>query len=188
MLGDRARPRVIRGLLMILAISLVGCSSVGSAGITPAATASPTASPTVPVYAQTWPVNTGDHVGRTLRLSKTTVAPGEIITRTIDGADPKTDITSIALMLEQFTNGSWRIVSFLFLGQPLANQPPADQPPVPNLSIPAVGYPTHTLELLIPDVPPGTYRVRQDMSVTIVSTPITLYAPLRVVSAATPSP
>jgi hypothetical protein len=177
---------MISGLLMIFVIVFFGCSApVGGAG-----SASPvaTASPALPVYAQTWPVSTGDHAGRTLRLSKTEVVPGEIITRTIEGADPKTDITSMAMMLEQFTNGSWRLISYLILGLPLANQPPADEVPAPNLSISAVGYPTRTLPALIPDVPPGSYRVRQDMSILMQSTPITLYAPLQVVSTATPSP
>jgi hypothetical protein len=168
---------------MIPLMMLIGCST-SAIGASPAATASPTR----PVYLQAWPVRTGDHAGRTLQLSQTTVTPGEVITRTIDGADPKTDVTDMDLMLEQVTDGSWRLMSYLILGLPLANQPPADLAPMPNLSIPAVGYTAGTLPVLIPDVSPGTYRVRQDMSVTNVSTAITLYAPLQVVSPTTPTP
>ena len=95
-------------------------------------------------------------------LSETTVTPGEIITRTISGANNDSDITDVALILEKFENGSWRTLYYLYLEYD--QQRPTDAKTGPGVAISAVGLRPTALKVRIPDVPPGTYRVRQDMS------------------------
>lgn len=126
------------------------------------------------------PVNMADPAGRALHLSKTTVVPGEIITRTIQGANNHSDITSVIMTLEHFQRGSWRTIYYLWL-----LSPPEVSVPKPYEIIPAVGIGPAAAMVKIPDVPPGTYRVRQDIgigSATAPPTPITLYAIIDVTS------
>ena len=112
----------------------------------------------------------------TLQLSQTTVTPGQIITRTIGGATPNDDVSTIADMtLEQFVDGSWQTLYFL----ELAPENPRDTVATSEIAIPAIALPPTALEARIPDLPPGTYRIRQDVS--SVADPTTLYATIQVV-------
>ena len=118
-----------------------------------------------------------------MELSQTTVKPGEIITRTISGADVHPDvITSGTLFLEKQIDGEWRWIYFLGLAPQYDT--PSNIVPGPNVAISAVGVGPQAVRFQIPDVPPGTYRLRQDAtygSDTSPATQITLYATITVV-------
>jgi hypothetical protein len=112
-----------------------------------------------------------------LQLSATTVTPGEVISRTISGGTDQSDIATIADMtLEKQVAGSWRSLYYLELTQ--AN--PQDTVATEGVAFPAIALPPTALKARIPDVPPGTYRIRQD--VTSAAGPATLYATITVVA------
>ncbi len=126
--------------------------------------ATPTIStPTIPIGASDWPANSGDPGSMTLELSKTTVTPGEIITRTITNAgDYSGVITASAMLFEAQVNGTWPDIYYMGLG--MNGEDPSDWVVGPGNAMNAAGYPPTALPARIPNVPPGTYRVRQDLS------------------------
>jgi hypothetical protein len=88
---------------------------------------------------------------------------------------------AMALSAEQFENGSWETIYYLELDR----QDPFDDAPGPNVAISAVGYGPAAIKARIPDVPPGTYRVRQDMSrdgFVPSSVLMTLYATIQIIA------
>ena len=178
--GQRSLTRAFCGLAFVSALLVGACSAQPHADS--GAGTSQVATPFADGIDSGSP-SSGDPLGRTLQLSATTVTPGEIITRTISGANNDSDVTSAALLLEKFENGSWRTLYYLYLGY--NQQSPTDAKTGPNVAIPAVGLGPTALDVLIPDVPPGTYRVRQDMSrddTASSSVLMTLYATIQVVS------
>src|SRR6185312_10027559 len=50
----------------------------------------------LPVGIEPWPAHESNPLNLTLQLSRTTVTPGEIITRTIEGGNAQSDIASVA--------------------------------------------------------------------------------------------
>ncbi len=149
----------------------------------PTPTAVATASPAGLPGIAPWPAATADPDGLSLALSKTTVKPGDVITRTIAGADRHPDvITSDTLFLEKQIDGQWRWIYFLDLAPPSGT--PGNYVPGPDTAISAVGLLPQPFIFQIPNVPPGTYRLRQDAtygSDTGPATQVTLYATITVV-------
>lgn len=170
--------RLFAGLIVI-ALTLTGCAVVDDHS--KVGTQIEEQSLASSSHAMASPARVAGDGGRILQLSKTVVSPGQIISRTVVGANANTDVTSVIMMLESYQKGSWQAVSVLWL-----SNPPSDSTPVPNEVIPAVGVTPRARKLRIPNVPPGTYRIRQDMSITNSSIPITLYAAIVVVPATTP--
>jgi len=152
-------------VLIVAVAALPGCGSGGP--------------PILPTGVAPAPANKGAHHGRVLHLSKTTVKSGEIIFRTIDGWNPRTDLSGVNMTLEHFESGTWQTIYYLWLDSP------KDTPVGTNEAISAVGFSGagwSSRQIRIPDVPPGTYRVRQDLSVgSDTSTQITLYAMIHVI-------
>lgn len=131
----------------------------------------------MPAGIEPLPVNSTDSGGLALQLSATKVTPGEIVSRTIEGGNAQSDIATIADMsLEMQVAGSWRTLYFLELTQ--AN--PQDTVATEGIAFPAIALPPTALKARIPDIPPGTYRIRQD--VTSAAGPATLYATITVVA------
>jgi hypothetical protein len=149
----------------------------------------------------TWPVASPPPSDLSLALSQTTVRPGEVITRTIRGAhahilignDYRTDIVGPVMMLEAQVQGSWRLLYYLGLGY--QGQPPGYFRASPDIAIPAVGFSPAPATIEIPNLPPGTYRLREDVQREDLLTPLpatpsppirtfTLYATVQVVGAA----
>jgi hypothetical protein len=77
-------------------------------------------------------------------------------------------------MLDAKINGAWRTLSFL----ELEPENPRDTVATADVAIPAIALPPTALKLRIPDLPPGTYRLRQDASSK--SGPTTLYATITI--------
>lgn len=126
----------------------------------------------------------GNPEGLTLQLSQTTVNAGEVVTRTITGAGSYSDlITGSALILESNVSGSWRDIYYMGLG--IDGNEPIDWTVGPGHAMNAAGYPPSALQTLIPNVPPGNYRVRQDLNYVSgigATKAVTLYATITVVA------
>ena len=150
----------------------------------PSVKTTPIATPDTSTGIAPWPANTGDPDGLALQFSKTTVSPGEVITRTITGADQHPDaLTNDTLMLDQMVDGSWRTIYFMGLAPPF--DAPINTVPGPDTAISAVGVQPQAVEWRIPDVQPGVYRVRQDLSYSSAAgsrVVVTLYADITVVA------
>jgi hypothetical protein len=153
----------------------------------------------------TWPVASPPPSDLSLALSKTIVRPNEVITRTIQGAQTHTligndfrmDIVGPDMMLEQRVQGNWRLLYFLGLGY--EGEKPGYFRPAPNIAISAVGLSPDPATIQVPNLPPGTYRLREDVEREDEPTPLpatpssllhtfTLYATIEVVgTASTPT-
>ena len=98
-----------------------------------------------------------------MQLSQTDVKPGVVVTRTITSADKHPDVvTSVTLMLESRIDDSWRWIYFMGVAPP--NGTPINIVPSSDTAISAVGVGPQAVEFQIPEVPPGNYRMRQDLN------------------------
>jgi hypothetical protein len=133
------------------------------------------------------------------------VQPNEVITRTIQGAqdrilignDFRTDIVGPDMMLEQRVQGNWRLLYYLGLGY--EGEKPGYIRATSNIAITANGLSPVPATIQIPNLPPGTYRLREDVEREDDPTPLpatpssllhtfTLYATIEVVgTASTPT-
>lgn len=184
-----------------LAVLLAACQPEGQTaqlGSSSDTTPSPAASP-AQLGVSAVPAASPPPQGVSLELSKTVVHPGEIITRTIRGSQPpkltgndfRSDLVGPVMMLEQKVKGEWRLIYYLGIGY--GSQKPGNFRPGPNVAISAIGLETGPATIKIPELPPGSYRLREDLQREDDLTPMpatpsppvrtyTLYATIQVVS------
>ena len=95
--------------------------------------------------------------GLVLHLSATTVKPGQVITRTVTGGGIG---TSVAMHLQQCSNGSWQTIYYLFLDQ---TDPQSRAGSNFLITFQALDC-NYGFKARIPPVPAGTYRISQDVT------------------------
>ena len=97
--------------------------------------------------------------GLVLKLSATTVHPGEVITRTVTGGTGAGFSTDSAMKLQQCSNGSWQTIYYLLLSQTNPQDAAGS-----DLVITAERFFFSAIEARIPPVPADTYRLSLDVS------------------------
>lgn len=145
-----------------------------------------------PAYSQTAaPLSPKTASPGDLRLvaPKTPVTPGQSVVLTVTGSNLAGDLRGDTDTLETRQHGRWRTIAVLGISRPGAA--PQDHPAAWAGMSYLVGYQVRgPYNILVPDVPPGDYRVREDIELDVAhesNRQTTLYAPLTI-AAASPEP
>lgn len=123
-----------------------------------------------------------------LVLSATTVKAGQIVVATVHGPDLNSYICGVYDTLEARISGKWRtthdltIAEYIQANMSLPGFPkvPMDYPVNANETFFAIGLPIRPSRIRIPNLPTGSYRVRQDLNQGPTGRKVTLYAPVHI--------